>query len=112
MMLNILGCLILENDTGLMLYSYFFDPALKKNPSVVQQKMLSKEARMVHEFGENMAFTTLVTHETPEVREYLRTFRDRVEKIYPNGLKQRGRNFADTIILDGVVTEVFIENKK
>lgn len=112
MMPNILGCLILEEDTGLLLFSHFFDPALKKNTSVIPQKVKSKEIRMVHEFGAHTVFTALVTHETPEVREYLRTFKTRVDKVYPDGLQKRRGNFADILILQNIVAEVFVENEK
>lgn len=109
---NILGCIIAEEDTGIPLFSHFFDPVLKKNPSVIPQKIKSKEIKMVHEFGAHTVFTALVTHETPEVREYLRTFRTRVDKVYPDGLQRHRGNFADMLILQNIVKEVFVENKK
>jgi len=109
---NILGCLILEADTGQSLYSYYFDDALKKNPAIIPQKVKSGQMRMVHEFGEHSVYTALVTHETPEVKEYLRTLRTRVDEVYPDGLSGRRGNFADTIILENIVIEVFVENKR
>ncbi len=111
---NILGCLILEEDTGLPLFSHFFDPALKKNPSVIQQKIKSKEIKRVHVFGVHTVFTALVTHETPEaeVKECLRTFKTKVDKVYPDELKRGSGKLADVLILQNIATEVFTENKE
>ena len=67
---------------------------------------------MVHEFGEHTVYTALVTHETPEVKEHLRTFRTKVGKVYPNGLRGRGGNFADNLVLQNIVIEVFVEDKR
>ena len=106
---NILGCLILELNTGQPLYSQFFDDNLRKNPSIIPQRIRSKDLKMVHEMGKHMVFTALVTSEAPEVNQKLRAFKQRVEKAYPEGLQRGSGNFADYLILRDMVTEVFLE---
>ncbi|TFG05019.1 hypothetical protein EU538_11775 [Candidatus Thorarchaeota archaeon] len=104
---EVLGCLILDENTGQPLYSHFFDDELKKNPSEVPARIRSKELKLIHEMGKHAVYSALVTHETPKVKEYLKTFKERVEKTYPDGLKRGSGNFADMVILRNIVTEVF-----
>ena len=108
-MSNILACLILETDTGIPLYSHFFDKKLKANPNLVPQKIRSREIKMVHEMGRHTVFSALVTQETPDVREILKKFRARIEDVYKDGLKRGEGNFADFVILDNIVKEIFLE---
>lgn len=109
---NILGCLIIDQDSGQPLYSYFFDETLKKNPAMLPQRVKSGEMKMVHEFGKLAVYTALVRHETPEVRECLRTFESRVDKMFPDGLRGRVGNVVDQVFLRDIVIEVFAENKR
>ncbi|TFG13096.1 hypothetical protein EU537_07215 [Candidatus Thorarchaeota archaeon] len=104
---NILGCMILELNTGQPLYSHFFDDNLKENPSLIPQRIRSNDLKMVHQMGRHMVFTALVTYETPEVRQELRAFKQRVEEVYPEGLKRGSGTFADYVILQDMVTEIF-----
>ncbi|MHA2026688.1 MAG: hypothetical protein ACW98U_12380 [Candidatus Thorarchaeota archaeon] len=104
---NILACLILELDTGLPLYSKFFDKELDKNRNLVPQKLRNREILMVHELGKNVGFTVLVSHETPEVKPLLKKFRERVEEVYKDGLKRGQGNFADFVILDNIANTIF-----
>ncbi len=105
---NILGCLILELNTGQPLYSHFFDADFKKNPSLIPEKIRSKELKMMHEIGKYMVFTALVTSEVPEVRQQLNAFKQRVERVYPEGLQRGSGNFADYLILQDIVKEIFV----
>lgn len=109
MSLNILACLILEKDSGLPLYSKFFDKELDKNRNLVPEKLRAGEIRMVHELGEFAGFTALVTHETPDVRPLLVEFRERVEEVYKDGMKRGQGNFADFVILDNIVNTIFVD---
>ncbi len=104
---EVLGCLILDEDTGQPLYSYFFDEELKKNPSEIPARVRSRELTLVHEMGTYAVYSALVRHETPKVKEYLKAFKKRVEKTYPEGLKRGSGNFADMVILQNIVAEVF-----
>ncbi|MHA2142029.1 MAG: hypothetical protein ACXADC_08280 [Candidatus Thorarchaeota archaeon] len=106
-MSNILACLVLETDTGIPLYSHFFDKELNGNPNLVPQKIRSGEIKMMHEMGKHTVFSALVTNETPEVRPLLQRFRDRVEDVYKDGLKRGEGNFADFVILDNIAKEIF-----
>jgi hypothetical protein len=108
-MSNILACLILETDTGIPLYSHFFDKELKGNPNLVPQKIRSGEIKMVHELGMYTVFSSLVTNETPNVRPLLQRFRDKVEEVYKEGLKRGEGNFADFVILDNIAKTIFQE---
>jgi hypothetical protein len=109
---NILGCLIVDQDTGQPLYSYFFDEKLKQNPALLPQRVKSGEMKMVHEFGKNAVYTAVVTRETPDVREHLHTFESRVDKMFPDGLRGRVGNYVDQAFLRDIVIEVFVENKR
>lgn len=104
---EVLGCLILDENTGQPLYSNFFDDELRKNPSEIPARIRSKELKLVHEMGLHAVYSALVRHETPKVREYLRAFKKRVEKTYPDGLRRGSGNFADMVILRNIVAEVF-----
>ncbi|MHA2066403.1 MAG: hypothetical protein ACXABY_18685 [Candidatus Thorarchaeota archaeon] len=106
-MSNIHACLILEIDTGIPLYSHFFDRELKANPNSVPQKIRSGEIKMMHEMGKHTVFSALVTNETPEVRQLLKKFRERVEEVYKDGLKRGEGNFADFVILDNISKDIF-----
>jgi hypothetical protein len=108
---DILACHILEEETGAPLFSHFFDPELKKNPSVIPQKMRSREIMLLHELGNYVVYSVLVKKETDEARELLRKFAERVEKVYPEGLKRGQGNFAHYVILENIVKEVFIDGK-
>ncbi len=108
---DILSCHILEEETGAPLFSHFFDPELKKDPSVIPQKMRSREVMLLHELGNYVVYSVLVKRETPEARELLRKFTTRVEKVYPEGLKRGQGNFGHYIILENIAREVFIEKK-
>ncbi|MHA1926176.1 MAG: hypothetical protein ACXABV_13950 [Candidatus Thorarchaeota archaeon] len=108
-MTNILACLVLETDTGISLYSHFFDKELKTNPNSVPQKIRSGEIKMVHELGKHTVFSALVTKETPAVKPLLQKFRDRVEEVYKEGLKRGEGNFADFVILDNIAKSIFQE---
>lgn len=112
MIREVLGCLILDENTGQPLYSQFFDAELKKNPSKIPAKIKSKELKLVHEMGTHAVYSALVSHETPKVKKYLRAFKERVEKTYPDGLKRVSGNFADMLILQNIVTDVFGEIMK
>lgn len=107
---NILACLILEKETGLPLYSKFFDKELDKNRNLVPQRIRNGEIRMIHELGRFAGFTALVTHETPEVKPLLVRFRERVEEVYKDGMKRGQGNFADFVILDNIVNTIFLES--
>jgi hypothetical protein len=109
---NILGCLIIDQESGQPLYSHFFDETLRKNPGMLPQKVKSGEMKMAHEFGKNGVYMALVARETPDVREHLRVFESRVDKVYPNGLRGRVGNVADQIVLQNIVIEAFVENKR
>ena len=104
---NILACLILDKDTGLPLYSKFFDKELDKNRNLVPQKLRNREIVMVHELGRFAGFTALVTHETSDVKPLLKKFRERVEEVYKDGMKIGQGNFADFVILDNIVNTIF-----
>ena len=106
---NILACLILDKDTGLPLYSKFFDKELDKNRNMVPVKLKAGELKMVHELGWFAGFTALVTHETPEVKPLLEKFRERVEEVYKDGMKIGQGNFADFVILDNIVNDIFVD---
>jgi hypothetical protein len=108
-MSNIRACLILESDTGIPLYSHFFDKELKANPNLVAQKIRAREIKMVHEMGKHTVFSALVINETPEVRPLLQRFRDKVDDVYKGGLKRGEGNFADFVILDNIVRTIFLE---
>ena len=111
MTLDILACHILEEETGAPLFSHFFDPELKKDPSVIPQRMKSREIKLLFELGNYVVYGVLVREETSEARELLRKFVERVEKVYPEGLKRGQGNFAHYVILDNIVTEVFIDEE-
>ena len=106
---NILACLILEKDTGLPLYSKFFDKDLDKNRHLVPQKLRNREITMIHELGEFAGFTALITHETPDVKPLLVRFRERVEEVYKDGMKRGQGNFGDFVILDNIVRTIFLD---
>ena len=108
---DILACHILEEETGAPLFSHFFDPELKKDPSVISQRMKSREIKLLFELGNYVVYGVLVKEETPEARELLRKFVERVEKVYPEGLKRGQGNFSHFVILDNIATEVFIDRK-
>ena len=108
---DILACLILEEATGAPLYSHFFDPELKKGPSVVPHKLRTRELKLLHELGGYVVYSVLVKEETTEAKELLRKFAKRVEKAYPEGLKRGQGNIAHYVILENIVTEVFIDRK-
>jgi uncharacterized protein YneF (UPF0154 family) len=108
-MSNILACLILEIDTGIPLYSHFFDKELKANPNLVPQKIRSGVIKMMHEMGKHTVFSALVTNETPDVRPLLQKFRAKVEEVYKEGLKRGKGNFADFVILDSIAKTIFLE---
>jgi len=112
MMPNMLGCSILGQDTGKPLFTLFFDEELRKNPTLMAQRMKAGQIRMVHEFGKQNVFTAFVTHETPEAKEYLRALRDRVEKAFPDGLQEGRIYFLDVVLLQNIFKEVFVDNKK
>jgi hypothetical protein len=67
---------------------------------------------MVHVFGKNAVYTALVTRETPDVKEHLRTFESRVDKVFPDGLRGRVGKVVDQVFLRDIVIEVFVENKR
>ncbi len=110
MISDILACHILEEETGAPLFSHFFDPELKRNPSLIPQKMRSREFILLHELGGYVVYSVLVKRETSEARELLRKFARSVEKVYPEGLKRGQGNFAHYVILENIVTEVFKDN--
>ncbi|MFW9919916.1 MAG: hypothetical protein ACFFED_09970 [Candidatus Thorarchaeota archaeon] len=91
--------------------SYFIDSELKKNPSLIPKKLQTRELVMIHELGIdlNLVFSLLVRAESPELREMLKKFRDRVEKTYPQGMKAGSGNWADYVILEGMVKSIFID---
>ena len=111
MTLDILACHILEEETGAPLFSHFFDPELKKDPSVIPTRMKSREIKLLFELGKYVVYGILVKKETPEARNLLRKFTERVENVYPEGLKRGQGNFAHYVILENIATEVFIEGK-
>lgn len=106
-MTNILACLVLEMDTGIPLYSHFFDKELKDSPNLVPQKIRSGEVQMVHQMGKHTVFSALVKEKTPEVKPLLQKFRNRIEDVYKDGLKRGQGNFADFVILDNIARETF-----
>ncbi len=108
---DILACLILEEETGAPLFSHFFDPELKKDPSVIPQKMRTRELKLLHELGGCVVYSVLVKEETTEAKKLLSKFAERVEKVYPEGLKRGQGNFAHYVILDNIVKDVFIDRK-
>lgn len=108
---NVRACLILDTDTGQPLYSYFIDQELKKDPSVIPTKIRSGELKMMHEMGQHSVFTVLVTKESEEVTKLLKKFRERIERVYPDGMKMGEGNFADYVILQNIAIEVFVEGK-
>lgn len=108
---DILACLILEEETGAPLFSHFFDPELKKDPSVIPQRMRSREIMLLHEMGGHVVYSVLVERKTSEARELLRKFAMSVEKVYPEGLKKGEGNFAHYVILENIVKEIFIDRK-
>jgi hypothetical protein len=108
---EILACHILEEETGMPLFSHFFDPDLKKDPSTIQQRMRAREIRLLHELGNYVVYSVLVKKETPEAKELLKKFADRVEKVYPEGLKRGQGNFSHFVILENIVKEVFLDEK-
>ena len=108
---EILACHILEEETGAPLFSHFFDPELKKNPSVIPQKMRTREIMLLHELGNYVVYSVLVKQETSKARELLREFTKRVEKVYPEGLKRGQGNFAHYVILENIVKEVFVDGE-
>ncbi|MHA2080298.1 MAG: hypothetical protein ACW99H_04035 [Candidatus Thorarchaeota archaeon] len=108
---DILVCYIFEEETGAPLFSHFIDPELKKNPSVIQQRMRSREVMLLHELGNYVVYSVLVKKETSEARELLRKFAKRVDKVYPEGLKRGQGKLADYVILENIVTEIFIDGE-
>ncbi len=110
-MSEILACMILDEDTGKPLYSHFIDKELQKTPSLIPQKLQARELVMIHELGIdlNLVFSLLARQDTLELRELLRKFRDRVEKTYPQGMKEGSGNWADYVILEGMVKSIFID---
>ena len=93
------------------MFSHFFDPELKKDPSVIPQKMKSREVMLLFELGNYVVYGVLVKKETPKARELLQEFTERVEKVYPEGLKRGQGNFAHYVILENIATEVFIDRE-
>jgi len=108
---DILACLILEEETGAPLFSHFFDSELKKDPSMIPQKMRTRELKLLHELGGYVGYSVLVKEETTEAKKLLSKFAERVEKVYPEGLKRGQGNFAHYVILENIVTDVFIDRK-
>ena len=108
---DILACHILEEETGAPLFSHFFDPELKKDPSVIPQKLKSREIILIFELGNYVVYGVLVKRETPEARDLLCKFAERVEKVYPKELKRGQGNFAHYVILENIATEVFKDGK-
>jgi hypothetical protein len=108
---DILSCHILEEETGAPLFSHFFDQELKKDPSVIPQKMRAREVMLLHELGNYVVYSVLVKKETTEARELLRKFATRIEKVYPEGLKRGQGNFGHYVILGNIAREVFIDEK-
>ena len=108
---DILACHILEEETGMPLFSHFFDPELKKDPSTIPQRMRTREIKLLHELGNYVVYSVLVKKETPEAKDLLKKFAERVEKVYPEGLKRGQGNLAHYVILENIVTEVFIDVK-
>ena len=106
--------MILDEDTGRPLYSHFIDNELKKNPSLIPQKIQARELVMIHELGVelNLVFSLLATEDDPELRTLLKRFRDRVEKTYPQGMKERTGNWAEFVILEGMVKSIFIDREE
>ena len=113
-MSKIRACMILDEDTGKPLFSHFIDNELKKNPSLIPHKLQARELVMIHELGVdlNLVFSLLATEDNPELRTLLRKFRDRVEKTYPQGMKEGTGNWADFVILEGMVTSIFIDQEE
>ncbi|TXT56005.1 MAG: hypothetical protein BAJATHORv1_30389 [Candidatus Thorarchaeota archaeon] len=105
---DIFAVMILEEDTGQPLYTYFIDPQLKRNPGLIPQKLRTKEIRMVHVLGKHVVFTALVAPETTGVKEKLEKLRERIEKVFPEGLKRGKGNFADMVILENISQEVLL----
>jgi len=111
MTLDILACHILEEETGAPLFSHFFDAELKKDPSVIPQRMRAREIKLLHKLGNYVVYSVLVKKETPEAKELLYKFAERVEKVYPEGLKRGQGNFSHYVILENIVREVFMDRE-
>ena len=108
---DILACLILEEETGAPLFSHFFDSELKKDPSIVPQKLRAREIMLLHEMGKQVVYSVLVNRETSEARELLSKFAKKMEEVYPEGLKRGQGNFAHYVILENIVTSVFVDRE-
>ena len=113
-MSEILACAILDEDSGMPLYSHFIDKELEKTPYLIEHKIKTREIAAIYELGIdlNLVFSLLATKETPELRELLKRFRDRVEKTYPQGIQVGSGNWADYVILEGMVKSIFIDGEK
>jgi hypothetical protein len=113
-MSDILACMIMEEDTGRPLYTHFIDKELERNPSSIAQKIRSRETTMIHEMstsGLNLVFSLLVLRDEPELRQVLKQFRTKVERVYHDGMKAGGGTFADYLILQDIVASTFIERE-
>lgn len=113
-MSDILAILILDEDTGKPLYSHFLDAELKRNPSLIPQKLRAREIVMIHELGINLnlVFSLLAEKDLPALKERLKLFRDRVEKTYPKGMREGSGNWADHVILENMVRSIFIDQQE
>ncbi len=113
-MSEILACAILDEDSGMPLYTHFIDKELEKTPYLIEHKIKTREIAMIHELGIdlNLVFTLLARKDTPELREMLKRFRDRVEKTYPQGMQIGTGNWADYVILEGMFKSIFIDREE
>ncbi|MFW9909686.1 MAG: hypothetical protein ACFFEF_14030 [Candidatus Thorarchaeota archaeon] len=113
-MSEILAVMVIDEDTQRPLYTHFMDKALQKNPRVIPQKLQAREIVMIHELGVNLnlVFSLLVREDAPRHREMLKEFRERVEKTYLQGMKEGSGNWADYVILEGMVKSIFIDQEE
>lgn len=57
--------------------------------------------------GKHVVYSVLIKTELSDTRRLLREFASRVDAIYPDGMKRGEGNFADFVILQNIVKEVF-----
>ncbi len=110
-MTRILACMVMDEDTGRPMYTHFFDKDLQKNPTIIPQKIRAKEIYMINELGIqlNLVFSVLADSNDPILHERLKEFRDRIERTYPEGMKQGQGTFGDFVILEEIIRSVFVD---
>ncbi|MDF1537586.1 MAG: hypothetical protein P1Q69_01615 [Candidatus Thorarchaeota archaeon] len=73
---------ILDITKGAPFYSSFFDEELRKNPSLIQKRVSSRELIIHSVVGKFAGYTAVALPGCTDLNEMLEAFRDEFERIY------------------------------